>query len=63
VVNCVTTNPIERLAQVEAAGVHLVLCSTCLDYYGLTGKVRVGLVGGMTDILEAQAKAARVISL
>jgi sulfur relay (sulfurtransferase) complex TusBCD TusD component (DsrE family) len=54
---------LERLAQVEQAGVHLVLCSTCLDYYGLTGKVRVGVVGGMADILEAQAKAARVISL
>ena len=54
---------LERLQEVEARGVRLVVCSTCLGYFGLTEKVRVGIVGGMADILEAQARAEKVITL
>jgi hypothetical protein len=54
---------LERLSQVEQKGVRLVICSTCLDFFGLTDKVRVGIVGGMTDIIEAQARAEKVISI
>jgi intracellular sulfur oxidation DsrE/DsrF family protein len=45
---------LEVLRALEAKGVHLVICSTCLNYYGLGGQVEVGVVGGMTDIVEAQ---------
>jgi intracellular sulfur oxidation DsrE/DsrF family protein len=51
------------LQSLEAKGVRLVLCSTCLDYYGLADKVQVGIVGGMTDIIEAQRLAGKVISI
>ena len=54
---------LKRLAQIEQAGVRLVICSTCLNYFGLTEKVRVGIVGGMPDILEAQTRAGKVITL
>jgi intracellular sulfur oxidation DsrE/DsrF family protein len=54
---------VERLKEVEARGVRLVVCSTCLGYFGLTEKVRVGIVGGMADIQEAQARAEKVITL
>jgi intracellular sulfur oxidation DsrE/DsrF family protein len=54
---------LERLSQIERAGVRLIICSTCLDYFGLTEKVRVGIVGGMPDIIAAQARAAKVINL
>jgi intracellular sulfur oxidation DsrE/DsrF family protein len=54
---------LESLVQLEQRGVHLVICSTCLTYFGLTDKVRVGIVGGMPDILEAQSKASKVITL
>ncbi len=47
----------------EQEGVRLIICSTCLDYFGLTDKVRVGIVGGMPDIIEAQGKAGKVITL
>jgi hypothetical protein len=45
------------------AGVRLIICSTCLNYFGLTEKVRVGIVGWMPDILEAQTRAGKVITL
>jgi hypothetical protein len=54
---------LERLSLVEQKGVRLVICSTCLDFFGLTDKVRVGIVGGMADIIEAQARAEKVISI
>ena len=54
---------LEQLRSLEQKGVHLVICKTCLDYLGLPDKVAVGVVGGMTDIIEAQWRAAKVISI
>ncbi len=54
---------LERFTEIEKKGVRLIICSTCLTYFGLTEKVRVGIIGGMPDIIEAQAKADKVITL
>ena len=54
---------LEQLRTLEAKGVRLVICSTCLGYFGLTEQVKVGIVGSMADILEAQLKAGKVITL
>jgi DsrE/DsrF-like family len=54
---------LETLCSLEKKGVRLILCSTCLNYYDLADKVKVGIVGGMTDILEAQRAASKVIIL
>lgn len=54
---------LEELARLEARGVRLVLCATCLEHYGLADKVKVGIPGGMTDIIEAQWRAEKVITL
>lgn len=64
-VKLVTTGSpvIDTLKALEAKGVHLVLCSTCLNHYGLQEQVQVGIVGGMTDIIEAQWRADKVITL
>lgn len=51
------------LSSLEQKGVRLVVCSTCLDYLGLRDQVRVGIVGGMPDIIEAQFNADKVITL
>ena len=52
-----------QLAALEKKGVRLVICSTCLNYFGLAKSVRVGIIGGMGDILTAQAQAEKVITL
>ena len=54
---------LEHLSQIEQKGVRLIICSTCLNYFGISEKVRVGIVGGMSDILEAQIRASKVITL
>jgi sulfur relay (sulfurtransferase) complex TusBCD TusD component (DsrE family) len=60
----VTGSPVlNQLKELEQKGVRLIICSTCLDAMGLTKNVEVGVVGGMPDILEAQMKADKVISI
>ncbi len=54
---------LESLRSMESKGVRLVLCSTCLEFFGLREDVQVGIVGGMGDIIDAQFRAGRVISL
>lgn len=54
---------LEQLRALESKTVRLIVCSTCLEHYGLADQVRVGIVGGMTDIIEAQIKAEKVITL
>jgi hypothetical protein len=52
-----------QLTALEARGVELIICRTCLDYFGLLEKVRVGVVGGMPDIIAAMQQAGKAISL
>ncbi len=54
---------LEQLHALEVRGVRLIICSTCIEYFGLADKVKVGIVGGMSDIVEAQVKASKVITL
>jgi len=54
---------IGTLKSLEMKGVRLILCSTCLNFFNLAEKVQVGIVGGMTDIIEAQLNAVKVISI
>lgn len=54
---------LDVLQALERKGVTLTICSTCLNYYGLVDQVAVGVVGGMTDIIEAQWRADKVITI
>jgi len=54
---------LEALKELERKGVRLIICSTCLEAMDLTKSVQVGIVGGMPDIIEAQVKADKVITI
>jgi intracellular sulfur oxidation DsrE/DsrF family protein len=54
---------LDVLRSLEKKGVQLLICSTCLDFFQLGDKVQVGIKGGMTDIIEAQRRASKVISI
>lgn len=60
---CQGSPVIDLLKTFEQHKVELVLCGTCLDFFGIRDQVQVGVIGGMGDILEALQKAAQVISL
>jgi hypothetical protein len=60
----VTGSPvIEQLKALEVKGVRLIICSTCLDFYSLSDQIQVGIIGGMSDIIEAQTKTSKVITI
>lgn len=52
---------LEDLKNMEAQGVEILSCGTCLDFYGLKDKLAVGSVTNMYAIVEATAQARKVI--
>lgn len=60
---CAGSPVLDVLRALEAAGVRLIVCTTCLNYYGLAEQRAVGLAGGMGDIVEAQWRADKVIAI
>lgn len=53
----------EHLKALSDAGVEILVCGTCLNFYGLTDQLKVGTVSNMYDIVTRMQKAAKVISL
>jgi selenium metabolism protein YedF len=60
---CEGSPVLDVLRDLEEKGVRLVICGTCLNHFGLTDQVAVGIVGGMTDIIDAQWRVEKVITL
>ena len=52
---------LEDLKNLEAQGVEIVSCGTCLDFYGLKDKLAIGAVTNMYDIVERMETASSVI--
>lgn len=60
---CAGSPVLDELRRLGERGCRLLICTTCLEFYGLKEQVRVGTPCGMPDILNAQAEAGRVIHL
>ena len=52
---------LEDLRNLEAQGVKIRTCGTCLDYYQRKDKLQVGEVTNMYEIVETLASAGKVI--
>ena len=52
---------LEDLRSMEAQGVEILTCGTCLDYYGLKEKLAVGSVTNMYTIVDTLNKASKII--
>ena len=55
------SDSLEDLRNMEAQGVEILTCGTCLNFYGLTEKLAVGGVTNMYAIVEKLAGASKVI--
>ena len=55
------SDSLEDLRSLEAQGVEIMTCGTCLDYYGLKEKLAVGTVTNMYSIVETMANAGKII--
>ena len=60
---CEGSQALEGLQALESKGVPVILCKTCIDAFDVADEVRVGIVGGMGDIIAAQTKAKKVVHL
>ncbi len=55
-------NPaMETLKKLEDAGVSILVCGTCLEHFGLTGKNGVGQVTNMLDVVTSFQLASKTI--
>lgn len=55
------SDSIEDLRSMEAQGVEILSCGTCLNYYGLSDKLLVGEVTNMYNIAEAMNGCGKII--
>ena len=58
---CRGSASLEDLRNLEAQGVEILTCGTCLNHYGLTEELAVGGVTNMYSIVEKLAGAGKVI--
>lgn len=54
------TAHLEQLAQ---KGAEILVCGTCLNFYGIKEQLKIGTVSNMYDILERMQVADKVVSL
>lgn len=55
------SDSLEDLKNLEAQGVEILTCGTCLNYYNLSDKLQVGSVTNMYSIVEKMAGASKII--
>ena len=60
-VTCQESPALEDLKSMEAQGVEITTCGTCLDHYGLRDQLKVGSVSNMYAIVERLTGADLVI--
>jgi len=52
---------IEDLTQLAQAGVEILVCGTCVNFFNLTEQVAVGMISNMYDIANAMTTAGRLV--
>ena len=58
---CEGSASLEDLKSLEALGVEIITCGTCLNFLGLSEKLKVGTVTNMYSIVEKLTQADRVV--
>jgi selenium metabolism protein YedF len=51
------------LLKLQARGVKMLACGTCLDFYGVTANVAAGEVSNMATIAGLMTRATRVVTV
>ena len=60
---CEGSKALQNLIHLEQAGVEIISCGTCLDYFELKDKLKVGQISNMYTITETLKNADRVINI
>ena len=54
---------IESIQTLTDKGANVLVCGTCLNFYNLTERLKIGVISNMYDILGAMQRADKVITL
>ena len=50
------------IAAMEKAGIKVLVCGTCVNYFNLSGKTGAGIISNMYDILTVMNTAGRIVN-
>jgi selenium metabolism protein YedF len=53
---------VASIRELESAGVEVLVCGTCVNYYDKKDEIRVGTISNMYTILESLTAAGRIIT-
>lgn len=54
---------VEHLRDMQNRGVEILVCGTCLNFFGIADKLQIGTVSNMFDITQRMLYADKVVSL
>ncbi len=54
---------LDALRELDAAGVDLLACVTCLEWFELTRTIAVGRVSNMREIVQRTMEAGKVVTI
>lgn len=60
---CEGSEVLEDLQEFSLKGIEILSCGTCLDYFGIKKKLRVGRVSNMYEILISLTQTGKVIKI
>lgn len=60
---CEESEVLEDLIGLSRQGVEILSCGTCLDYFGLKSKLKVGRISNMYEILSSLGQAGKVLKM
>lgn len=52
---------LDDLAVLENSGCEILVCGTCVNYFGLGEKIKAGKISNMFDIVESMKNSAKII--
>ncbi|MDX9815811.1 MAG: sulfurtransferase-like selenium metabolism protein YedF [Smithellaceae bacterium] len=53
---------LDDIKELSAAGVEILVCGTCLNYFEVKDKLGVGVVSNMYDIAQTMSRASRLLT-
>jgi selenium metabolism protein YedF len=54
---------IEDLKNLQKKGVQILVCGTCLNFFGLTDELEAGIISNMYDISDTLLSAGKIVSV
>lgn len=53
---------IDHIKVLKEKGVNILVCGTCLNFYGISDRLQIGTVSNMYDIVSVMQSAGKIIS-